>query len=107
MRRLGPVWIVGGGLGFLLATGMARPGLLRAADAPAEPQAESFNVLAKIAPGMTMLQVVEEAGPPTEMKGATYYYKGRGRVVFEGSAVPGDKTKVLRVEQDVMEDGIP
>ena len=39
MRRLGPVWIVGGGLGFLLATGMARPGLLRAADAPAEPQA--------------------------------------------------------------------
>jgi hypothetical protein len=40
------------------------------------------------------------------MKGNTYYYKGMGRLVFEGTKSPTDKTKVVKVEPDRMEDGI-
>jgi hypothetical protein len=35
------------------------------------------------------------------------YVMGQGRIVFEGKGTPGDTTKVLRVEKDLMEDGIP
>ena len=46
-------------------------------------------------------------GAPDGEKGNTYYYRNRGRIVFEGKGTPSDTTKVLRVEKDVMEDGIP
>ena len=41
------------------------------------------------------------------MKNNTYYYRQRGRIVFEGTDAPVDKTKVLRVENDPAEDGYP
>ena len=56
---------------------------------------------------MTMLDATRAVGAPDGAQGNTYYYKKRGRIVFEGKGTPGDTTKVLRVEQDLMEDGIP
>jgi hypothetical protein len=109
MRRLfGSSWLVGGCLGLLVGTGVHHPAALGAGDEPAaQSDQQDFDPITKAKPGMTMLDVLREVGPPSDMKGATYYYKRRGRIVFEGSGTPGDKTKVLRVEEDVMEDGIP
>ena len=96
MRRCSSLsWVVSGCLGLLVGIAAAQSDKL------------DFNLLSKVTPGMDMLAVVRDAGPPSDMKGATYYYKHKGRVVFEGSGTPEDKTKVLRVEQDVTEDGIP
>jgi hypothetical protein len=109
-RRLVPLWIVGGCVGLLLGTGVGRPSDSGASDPPAAPAAagqRDFDPITKVTPGMTMLDVLREVGPPSDMKGAIYYYKRRGRIVFEGSGTPGDKTKVLRVEEDVLEDGMP
>jgi len=66
-----------------------------------------FNKISKVTPGMTMAEVIVLEGPPSDMKNNTYYYKGRGRIVFDGSASPSDSTKVLRVEEDLLEDGVP
>ncbi len=65
-----------------------------------------FNPITKVGPGMTLLEVLRELPPPTDMKGNTYYYKDLGRVVFEGTTNPTDKTKVVKVEPDKMEDGL-
>jgi hypothetical protein len=111
MRRISSLsWLVSGCLGFLVGTGVPHPSVLRAGDGPAllaQADQPGFNPLSKVTPGMTMLDVVQQVGPPSDEKAATYYYKRRGRIVFEGNGTPGDKTKVLRVEQDQMEDGIP
>lgn len=109
-RHQGLSWVVSGCLGIVVGTGVRHPSMLCAGDTPAVlAQAEDpgFNRLSKVTPGMTMLDVVGTVGPPSDTKGATYFYKGRGRLVFEGSGAPSDKTKVLRVELDRMEDGNP
>ena len=111
MRRFSSVsWLVSGSLGFVVGAGISHPSALRAGHPPAvlaQADQVDMNQLSKVTPGMPMLEVLEQVGPPSDQKGATYYYKRRGRIVFEGSGTPGDKTKVLRVEQDQMEDGIP
>ena len=111
MRRFSSLsWLVSGCLGFLVGTSIPHPSVLRAGDGPAvlaQADQVDLNPLSKVTPGMAMLDVVQQVGPPSDQKGATYYYKGRGRIVFDGKGTPGDKTKVLRVEQDQMEDGIP
>jgi hypothetical protein len=98
------------GLGFLVAMGAGCSSTHHAAKAPATPEGANsvtFNSLSKVEPGMTMIAAVRAVGAPDGEKGNTYYYKNRGRIVFEGKGTPGDTTKVLRVEKDVMEDGIP
>ena len=54
---------------------------------------------------MTLLDALRDHPLPTDMKGNTYHYKGLGRLVFEGTKSPTDKTRVVKVEQDRMEDG--
>jgi hypothetical protein len=100
------------GLGFLLGAGVgcSSSSPHHGAKAPATPEGANsvtFNSLSKVEPGMTMIVAVRAVGNPDGEKGNTYYYKNRGRIVFEGKGSPGDTTKVLRVEKDVMEDGIP
>jgi len=72
----------------------------------AVPEQVGFNPITKVGPGMTLLDVLRELPPPNDMKGNTYYYKAMGRIVFEGTGAPTDRTKVAKVEPDRMEDGI-
>jgi hypothetical protein len=105
------------GLGFLVGTGAGcsspsphaakAPTAKAPAATPEGANSVTFNSLSKVEPGMTMLDVTRAVGAPDGQKGNTYYYKNRGRIVFKGKHAPGDTTKVLRVEKDVMEDGIP
>src|SRR5436190_6138677 len=100
MRRRSNVarmWSIG--LGLLVCTGAACTSSHHATKATATPEgsnAVTFNSLSKVEPGMTMIDATRAVGPPDGEKGNTYYYKSRGRVVFEGKGTPGDTTKVLR-----------
>ena len=108
MRRRSSVsWIVSIGLGLLIGGGAGCSGPAAKASSPL-PKSDQvgFNPITKITPGMTLLDALRELPPPTDMKGNTYYYKDLGRLVFEGTKSPTDKTKVVKVEPDKMEDGI-
>jgi hypothetical protein len=72
-----------------------------------KPAQINVDRISHVAPGDTMIDVIREEGPPTDMKNNVYYYRQRGRIVFEGKTTPGDQTKVLRVEDDPAEDGHP
>jgi hypothetical protein len=72
-----------------------------------KPAQINVDQISHVVPGDTLTDVIREEGPPTDMKNNTYYYRQRGRIVFEGTATPVDKTKVLRVEDDPAEDGYP
>src|SRR5262245_66145745 len=111
MRRRTSAWIVSVGFGLVIAMNAGCGGPKGKASSPAPAPVEGsaqpgFNPITKIAPGMTMLDVLRDLPPPRDMKGNTYYYKGWGRIVFEGTKSPTDMTKVLKVEPDKMEDGI-
>ena len=109
-RRSSLSWVLSIGLGFLVGIGVGCSSPHHAAKAAATPEgsnAVTFNSLSKVEPGMTMIAAVRAVGSPDGEKGNTYYYKRRGRIVFEGKGTPSDTTKVLQVEKDVMEDGIP
>lgn len=108
MRRTSSVaWIVSGCVGFLVGTMCS--GQTAVADEAAAGKPANINVeqISHVVPGDTLAVVLREEGPPTDMKDNTYYYRQRGRIVFEGTTSPGDKTKVLRVENDPGEDGHP
>ena len=100
-------WILSGALAVLVGAGVAGPTTGWAQDATGGANDPGFNPITKVAPGMSMLDVLGTMGPPSDTKGATYYYKARGRIVFEGNGSPGDKTKVLKVEPDKLENGNP
>ena len=107
MRRTSSAaWIVSGTVGLLVCTGCS-------SQAPAKgtsvmkPAKINVEQISRVVPGDTLADVIREEGPPTDMKNNTYYYRQRGRIVFEGTGVPVDKTKVLRVENDPAEDGYP
>lgn len=106
MRRSRASWIVSVSLAFLVGAGCNAP--LAKAPAPL-PKADQvgFDPITKVSPGMTLLDAVREVGPPTDMKANTYYYKRRGRIVFAGTGSPTDTTKVVKVEEDLLEDGYP
>ena len=109
-RRSNLAWVSAIGLGFLVGIGAACSSSHHAAKVAATPEgsnAVTFNSLSKVEPGMTMIAAIRAVGAPDGEKGNTYYYKDRGRIVFEGKGTPSDTTKVLQVEKDVMEDGIP
>jgi len=107
MRRSRASWIVSVSLGFLVGAGVGCNTPVAKAPAPL-PKSDQvgFNPITKVSPGMTMLEALRELPPPSDMKGNTYYYKDLGRLVFEGTKNPTDKTKVVKVEPDKMEDGI-
>ena len=101
-RRSSVLWIVSIGLALLIGGGA---GCSAPAAKRPSPQVD-FNPITKVTPGMTLLDALRELPPPTDIKGNTYYYKNLGRVVFEGTKSPTDKTRVVKVEPDKMEDGI-
>jgi hypothetical protein len=107
MRRLRASWIVSVGLGFIVGAGIACNAPVAKTQAPlSKADQVGINPITKVTPGMTLLDALRELSPPTSIKGNTYYYKDLGRLVFEGTASPTDKTKVVKVEPDKMEDGI-
>lgn len=95
-------WIVAGTCFALLVASGCAP---RKGDAPSADI--DSNRISMVRPGMALPEVLQLEGPPTDMKNNVYYYRLRGRIVFEGTVMPTDKTKVLRVEEDLAEDGYP
>lgn len=107
MRRTSSVvWIVSGAVGVLVCSGCSshETSTKGSVGKPANINVEQIS---HVVPGDTLAVVLREEGPPTDMKNNTYYYRHRGRIVFEGTGSPVDKTKVLRVENDPAEDGYP
>jgi len=100
MRRSTTSWAVG----MVLAGWMAIAGVRSAAG-----QDIGFNKLTQVQPGMTMLQVLQTLGPPSDIRGHTFIYSMTttpeiaGKVVFESKGSPLDRTKVLKVEPDVVQ----
>ena len=98
MRRSTTSWAVG----MVLAGWMAIAGVRSAAG-------QGFNKLTQVQPGMTMLQVLMTVGPPSDIRGHTFIYSMTttpeiaGKVVFESKGSPLDRTKVLKVEPDVVQ----
>ena len=109
MRRTSSLpWVVSGCLGLLICTGCSdHQAPAKAGSAAMKPAPINVDQISHIAPGDTLTDVIREEGPPTNMKNNVYYYRQRGRIVFEGSNMPVDTTKVLRVEDDPAEDGYP
>ena len=110
MRRTSSVpWIVSGcvSVGLLVSAGCSSHETPKAGSAAMKPAQINVEQISRIVPGDTLADVIREEGPPTDMKKNVYYYRQRGRIVFEGTAAPVDKTKVLRVENDPAEDGYP
>ena len=95
MRRSTTSWAVG----MVLAGWMAIAGVRSAAG-----QDIGFNKLTQVQPGMTMLQVLQTLGPPSDIRGHTFIYSvtltpnTSGKVVFASKGSPLDQTKVVKVE---------
>ena len=109
MRRTSSVaWIVSGCLSVVICAGCtSQKEPAKTGSAAMKPAAINVAQISHLAPGDTLKDVIQEMGPPTDMKNNVYYYRQRGRIVFEGTGSPVDKTKVLRVESDAAEDGYP
>ena len=85
-------------VGMVLAGWMAIAGVRSAAG-----QDIGFNKLTQVQPGMTMLQVLQTLGPPSDIRGHTFIYSMtspeiKGKVVFASKGSPLDQTKVVKVE---------
>ena len=87
-------------VGMVLAGWMAIAGVRSAAG-----QDIGFNKITQVQPGMTMLQVLQTLGPPSDIRGHTFIYSMTnsstqiaGKVVFASKGSPLDQTKVVKVE---------
>jgi hypothetical protein len=61
---------------------------------------------------MTMLQVLQTLGPPGDIRGHTFIYATTspeimGKVVFASKGDPLEKTKVLKVEPNPVQQRMP
>jgi hypothetical protein len=93
------VWTSGALLvGCLVLTGLTGGAL---ADQP------TLNRITQVQPGMTMLQVLQTLGPPSDIVGHTFYYKMMGKVVFRSEGSPLDSTKVEKVEPSPTQNPVP
>jgi len=93
--------------GMLLAGLMTVTGVQLAAG-----QEPGFNKITQVQPGMTMLQVLQTLGPPSDIVGHTFLYSHQGpdimgKVVFASEGSPLDKTKVLKVEPNPVQQPKP
>ena len=89
-------------VGMVLAGWMAIAGVRSAAG-------QGFNKLTQVQPGMTMLQVLQTVGPPSDIRGHTFVYSMtspeiEGKVVFDSKGNPLDQTKVLKVEPNPVQE---
>ena len=94
-------------IGMLLVGSMAIAGVRLAAG-----QDIGFNKITQVQPGMTMLQVLQTLGPPSDIVGHTFLYATshpeiRGKVVFASKGDPLEKTKVLKVEPNPVQQRMP
>lgn len=102
MRR-STSWVIG----MLLVGSMAIAGVRLAAG-----QDIGFNKITQVQPGMTMLQVLQTLGPPRDIVGHTFIYSTTspeimGKVIFASEGSPLDKTKVLKVEPNPVQQPKP
>jgi outer membrane protein assembly factor BamE (lipoprotein component of BamABCDE complex) len=102
MRRSTTSWAVG----MVLAGWMAIAGVRSAAG-----QDIGFNKITQVQPGMTMLQVLQTLGPPSDIRGHTFIYSMTtsntqiaGKVVFASKGSPLDQTKVVKVEPNPVQE---
>ncbi len=105
-RTSSVAWIVSAAVGVLVCTGCSNH-QARAKGEVGKPADIDVSQISHVVPGDTLAVVLREEGPPTDIKNNVYYYRKRGRIVFEGTGSPVDKTKVVRVENDPAEDGHP
>lgn len=89
-------------VGMLLAGWMAVAGVRLAWG-----QEPGMNRITQVLPGMTMLQVLQTMGPPSDIVGHTFIYARHGKVIFASSGSPLDKTKVEKVEPDKLQNPVP
>lgn len=92
-----------------LVSGLFLAGLVVTAGAPRPASADEpgLNRITQVQPGMTMLQVLQTIGAPTDIVGHTFLYKGLGKVVFASEGNPLDKTKVEKVEPSLVQPAVP
>jgi hypothetical protein len=98
MRR-STLWALGVLLVGLIAIGAVPYGAMAA-----EP---GMNRITQVQPGMTMLQVLQTLGPPSDIVGHTFYYKEMGKVIFASKASPLDSTKVEKIEPNPIQNPVP
>ena len=91
------------------ALGALLVGLVAIAGTPLGASAEErgLNRITMVQPGMTMLQVLQTLGPPTDIVGHTFIYPEMGKVVFASEGNPLDKTKVQKVEPNPVQQPMP
>ena len=75
-------------------------------------QEPGFNKITQVQPGMTMLQVLQTLGPPSDIVGHTFIYATQapeimGKVIFASEGNPLDKTKVSKVEPNPVQQPKP
>ena len=66
-----------------------------------------LNRITQVQPGMTMLQVLQTLGPPSDIAGNTFYYKMHGKVIFASKGSPLDKTLVEKIEPNPTQNPVP
>jgi hypothetical protein len=70
-------------------------------------QEPGLNPITKVQPGMSMLEVLRTLGPPDDIVGHTFYYRRKGKVLFASAGNPLDKTKVEKIEPDLVQPALP
>jgi hypothetical protein len=98
--RSWPVWMVSATIAGILAT--ASP-VLRVAVA----EEVGVNRITQVQPGMTMLQVIQTLGPPSDIVGNAFYYPKQGKVIFASKGNPLDGTKVEKIEPSSIQNPVP
>jgi hypothetical protein len=73
----------------------------------ASAQEPGINKITQVQPGMTMLQVLQTLGPPTDIVGHTFIYPRKGKVIFASDGSPLDSTKVQKIEPDLIQQPKP
>jgi hypothetical protein len=99
MRRFAP-WTLGLLLAGLIVIAAAPRGASSAEDEP------GLNRITQVQPGMTMLQVLQTLGAPSDIVGHTFIYRDLGKVVFESKANPLDSTKVEKIEPNPVQNPV-
>jgi hypothetical protein len=92
------------------ALGVLLVGLVILGRAPERAWADDqigLNRITQVQPGMTMLQVLQTLGPPSDIVGHTFYYRDLGKVIFASKGDPLDQTKVEKVEASLVQNPKP
>ena len=91
--------------------GMLLVGLLVLASPPIRLSAAGdepgLNRITQVQPGMTMMQVLQTLGPPSDIVGHAFYYRALGKVIFASDGSPLDKTKVEKIEPSTVQNPVP